>query len=212
MTPPVLKRRTFSEEQREKASLVIKDVLKKGYIKLKLTELLIKENTSEENTEVTCKLLFGKKRLTLKGLGKGPIDALFSALVEKFSDDYCSLKNLYFARFSIEADIENYLRHSKTDAMVEATLEIDNDCEALLFREKTNSISVASAKVVLAAIEHFINAEKCVTILYDNIQNAKKRNRGDMANIYTRQLAEIVKNISYENVIQKLKEKQKNES
>jgi len=133
-------------------------------------------------------------------------------LVDNFSDKYCSLKNLHFTRFSIEADIEKHLRSSKADAVVEATLEIDNDCEALLFREKSSSISFVSAKVVLAATEHYINAEKCVTILYNSIQSAKKRNRGDMTNIYTQQLAEIVKNISYENVIQRLKEKHENES
>ena len=38
-----------------------------------------------------------------------------------------------------------------------------------------------------------------------SIQYAEKRGRGDMVNIYTRQLTEIVKNISYENVINKIK-------
>ena len=212
MTPPVIKRKTYSEDRRERVSEIIKDILKKDYVSLKLIELSIKEDAVKEKSEINCKLLFGKKRLTIKGPGSGPVDALFGALVDSFSDEYCSLKNLYFARFSIEADVEKYLRYSKTDAIVEATLEIDNDCDALLFREKSNSISIVSAKVVLSAIEHFINAEKCVTMLYDDIQNAKKRNRGDMTNFYTRQLAEIVKNISYENVIQKLKERQKDES
>ena len=212
MTPPIMKRKTDSEDQRERIGETIKDILKRDYINLKLVELLIKENTAEDKTEVNCKFMFNKKKLTIKGKGKGPVDALFGALVDKFSAEYCSLKNLHFARFSVEADIEKYLRYSRTDAVVEATLEIDNNCEALLFREKSNSVSFVSAKVILAAIEHFINAEKCVTMLYSNIQNAKKRNRGDMTNIYTQQLAEIVKNISYENVIQKLKEKHKNES
>ena len=207
MTPPVMKRRTHSEDQRERVGEIIQGILKRDYISLKLIELLIKENVAEDKTEINCKFLFGKRKLTIKGTGKGPVDALFGALIDNFSDEYCSLKNLYFARFSVEADVEKHLKHSRTDAMVEATLEIDNDCDALLFREKSNSVSFASAKVVLAAIEHFINAEKCVTMLYNNIQNAKKRNRGDMTGIYTRQLAEIVKNVSYENVIQKLKEK-----
>jgi len=212
MTPPIIKRKTHSEVQRESVGEIIKNILKRDYISLKLVELIIKENAIKEKTEVNCKLLFRKKKLTIKGEGKGPVDALFSALVDNFSTEYCSLNNLHFARFSVEADVEKYLRSSKTDAIVEATLEIDNDCDALLFREKSISISFVSAKVVLAAIEHFINAEKCVTMLYNNIQNTKKRNRGDMTNIYTQQLAEIVKNISYENVIQKLKERQKDES
>tara|TARA_Y100000310_G_scaffold92791_1_gene90426 strand:- start:582 stop:1208 length:627 start_codon:yes stop_codon:yes gene_type:complete len=206
MTPPILRQRTHSEEQRERVSLVIKDILKKSYIKLELKELSIKENIAEESTDIVCKLLFGKKKLTIKGPGSGPVDALFRALVDNLSDEYCSLKNLHFARFSIEADVEKYLRSSRTDAEVEATLEIDNDCAPLLFRRNANSINVVAAKVVLSAVEHFINAEKCVIMLYKNIQNAKKRNRGDMTGIYTRQLSEIVKNVSYENVISKLKE------
>ena len=202
---PVIKRKTHSEDQREKTSEVIKNILKRKYVDLKLVGLSIKENIIEENTEIVCKLLLGKKKLTIKGLGKGPVDAMFVALVDNLSDEYCSLKNLYFAKFSIEADIEKYLKSSKTDAAVAATLEIDNGCAPLLFRERANSINVVSARVVLSAIEHFINAEKCVIMLYKNIQDAKKRNRGDMSGIYTQQLAEIVKNISYENVISKLK-------
>ena len=206
MTPPVLRRKTHSEAQRERVSLIIEDVLKKSYIKLELKELSIKENIVEESTDIVCKLLFGKKKLTIKGSGKGPVDALFRTLVNDLSDEYCSLKNLHFARFSIEADVEKYLRSSRTDAEVEATLEVDNDCDPLLFRISANSINVVAAKVVLSAVEHFINAEKCVIILYNNIQYAKKRNRGDMTNIYVQQLAEVVKNISYENVISKLKD------
>jgi len=206
MTPPVLKLRTHSEEQREKVIEIIKNILKKNYTNLKLSELSIKENVIEESTDIICKLLFGKKKLTIKGSGKGPVDALFGALVDNLSDEYCSLKNLHFTRFSIEADIEKHLRSSKADAAVEATLEVDNNCELLMFRESANSINVVSAKVVLAAVEHFINAEKCVIILYNNIQNTTKRNRGDMTDIYTQQLSEIVKNVSYESVISKLKE------
>ena len=206
MTPPVLKRRTPPEAQREKVIVVIENILKKNYVNLKLNEFSIKENIAEKSTEIICKMLFGRKKLTIKGSGKGPVDALFGALVDNFSDEYCSLKNLHFTRFAIEANVEKYLRSSKTDAEVVATLEIDNGCDPLLFREGANSINVVSARAVLSAVEHFINAEKCVIILYNNIQDAKKRNRGDMTNIYTQQLAEIVKNISYENVISKLKE------
>jgi hypothetical protein len=203
---PVIKRKTYSEDQKEKVSEIIKNVLKKRYVTLKLTALSIKEIIPERGTEIICGVLFGKKKLIFKGSGKGPVDALFGSLVDNLSDEYYSLKNLHFAKFSIEADVEKYLRTSRTDAVVEATLEIDNGCDPLLFRESANSINVVAAKVVLSAVEHFINAERCVIMLYNNIQNAKKRNRGDMVNIYTGQLAEVVKNISYENVISRLKE------
>ena len=54
-------------------------------------------------------------------------------------------------------------------------------------------------------MEHFINAEKCVIMLYKNLQYAEKKGRGDMMNIYTQQLTEIIKNVSYEKVIGRLK-------
>ena len=207
MNPPMTRRKTLTEYEREKISQVVKEVLKEEYIDIKLAELLIKENAIEKTTDVSCRIIFGGKKLTVSGSGKGPVDALFTILTNKFVDEYCSLGKLRFSRFSVEADIEKNLRPSKTDATVEATLEIINECGFSMFREKANSISVVSAKVVLSAVEHFINAEKCVIMLYNNLQYADGAGRGDMVNIYTQQLTEVVKNISYENVIKKLKEK-----
>ena len=183
-------------------------ILKKNYKHLKLNALSVKENIKEQTTEIICKLLFGKKKLTINGSGKGPVDALFGALVDNFSEEYCSLRNLYCVRFSIEADVEKYLTSYKTDATVESTLEITNSHTTLLFRERASSVNVVSANVVLSSIEHFINAERCVIILYRSIQDAKKRNRGDVLNDCTQQLTEIVKNVSYETVIKKLQESQ----
>ena len=167
----------------------------------------IKEDAIEKITDVNCRILFGKKKLTIKGAGKGPVDALFTSLTSKFVSEYCSLERLRFSRFSVEADIEKNLGPSRTDATVEATLEISNECGSSLFRQRANSISIVSAKIILSAVEHFINAEKCVIMLYKNLQYADRNGRGDMVNIYTQQMAEIVKNVSYENVITKIRNK-----
>jgi len=205
MSPPMSRRKTLTEYQREEINRVVRDALKEKYTDMELIQLSIKEDAIEGITDVSCRILFGDKKLTIKGKGKGPVDAMFTALVDKFVKDYCSLGRLHFSRFSVEADIEKNLGPSKTDATVEATLEIANECGSSLFRERASSISVVSAKVVLSAMEHFINAEKCVIMLYKNLQYAEKRSRGDMMNIYTQQLAEIVKNVSYEKVIGRLK-------
>jgi len=209
MNPPIKRHKTLTEYQREEMGQVINKVLAKEYLKLELVQLSIKEDAIEEITEVSCRVLFEGEKLTIKGKGKGLVDALFAALVEKFSKEYCSLENLCFARFSVEADINKDLPSSKTDALVEATLEIDHDLDSLLFREHASSVSVVSAKVVLAAAEHFINAEKCVAKLYKGLQYAKKKGRGDMINVYTQQMTEVVKNVSYEKVIKRLKNESK---
>jgi len=209
MSPPMSRRKTLTEYQREEINRIVKDVLKEKYTDMELIQLSIKEDAIEKITDVNCRILFDKKRLIIKGTGKGPVDALFTALTSKFVDEYCSLKRLHFSRFSVEADIEKNLRPSRADAAVEATLEISNECGSSLFRQRANSISIVSAKVVLSAMEHFINAEKCVIMLYKNLQYAEKRGRGDMINIYTQQLTEIIKNVSYEKVIGRLKNESK---
>jgi hypothetical protein len=209
MSPPMKRRKTLTEYQREEISQTVREVLGEEYTELELIQLSIREDAVEEVTDISCRVLFEKKKLTIKGSGKGPIDALFTALVKKFSPDYCSLENLYFARFSVEADIDKSFTYPKTDATVEATLEIDNELSSLLFRERASSISVVSAKVALSAIEHFINAEKCVVKLYNGLEHAVKRNRGDMINVYTQQMTEIVKNVSYEKLIKRLKNESK---
>tara|TARA_Y100000310_G_C20541266_1_gene743415 strand:- start:162 stop:806 length:645 start_codon:yes stop_codon:yes gene_type:complete len=205
MNPPMHRRKTLTEYQREEINRVVKDVLREKYTDMELVQLSIKEDAIEKITDVSCKILFGKKSLIIKGTGKGPVDALFTAITSKFVGEYCSLGRLHFSRFSVEADIEKNLGPSRTDATVEATLEISNECGSSLFRQRDNSISIVSAKIVLSAVEHFINAEKCVIMLYKNLQHAEKRARGDMMNIYTQQMAEIIKNVSYEKVIERLK-------
>ena len=46
-------------------------------------------------------------------------------------------------------------------------------------------------------------------MLYNNLQYAKERRRGDMIVLYTQKLAEVVKNVSYEKVIEKCKREKK---
>jgi len=205
MNPPMKRHKTLTEFQREEIGEIIKRTLEDDYAKLELYQLSLKEDAIEQITEIDCRIVVNGKKMTIKGKGKGPVDALFTALVDRFSKDYHSLENLCFARFSVEADINKDLATAKTDAAVHATLEIDHELDSLLFREWANSVSVVSAKVVLSTVEHFVNAEKAVVKLYKGLQHAKKSGRGDMINVYTQRLTGIVKNVSYEKVIQRLK-------
>ena len=206
MNPPMKRHKTLTEFQREEMGQIIKDTLQDDYAKLELYQLNIKEDAIEQITEIDCRIVVNGKKMTIKGKGRGPVDALFTALVNKLSKDYHSLEKLSFARFSVEADINKDLDTAKTDGAVHATLEIDHELDSLLFREWANSVSIVSAKVVLSTIEHFVNAEKAVVKLYEGLQHARKSGRGDMINVYTQRLTGIVKNVSYEKVIQRLKD------
>ena len=57
-------------------------------------------------------------------------------------------------------------------------------------------------------MRHFINLKDIsATDLRKILKDAKKRNRGDLVNSFTMQLSEIVKNNSYEKVLQKKSKK-----
>ena len=94
MNPRMTKHKTLTEYQREEINNVVVNTLGEQYATLRLVHLTIKEDVIEETTEIKCDMLLGGKKLTVKGAGNGPIDALFTALVKKFSPEYCSLENL----------------------------------------------------------------------------------------------------------------------
>ena len=61
----------------------------------------------------------------------------------------------------------------------------------------------ASMAVVLKSVEFFVNVEKAVKILEMIIKDGKKRNRGDIVQRRTNQLAELVGTTSYRGIIGK---------
>jgi len=64
---------------------------------------------------------------------------------------------------------------------------------------------VAAISAIRKAIEYLINVELAVIQLYKGIQDATARDRTDLIQKYTLQLAELVRIVSYEETIAKLK-------
>ena len=207
-------RRTLKEEKQKKADSIVKSVLNQDYISLSLKNGLVIEEDVEDSTtkvayEIAMKTAAGVEILFIKGSGHGAVDAFFSSLKSALVGQYESLKNIVFREFAISADMGGFSqKHSGSNSAVEAVLVVQNKRhEDLIFRKKSRSTNKAALSTVLSAIEHFINSEKAVIILENCIKDAKKRNRGDLVNSFTMQLSEIVKNNSYEKVLQKKSKK-----
>ena len=143
--------------------------------------------------------------LTLSGKGVGLIDASFEALVSHFAKEYQSLKSIQFASFDVRGEAEKSER-AGADAKCTAQLIVHNsDDNPLEFEQSGHSMVAVSLAVVVAAVEHFINAERAFISLYNALADAKKRSRYDLIEQFTAQLSELVKTTSYTEVIAHLR-------
>ena len=108
----------------------------------------------------------------------------------------------------MEADFKKtYKSRSKMDAPVEVRVLLCGGGDGkFIFRETSTSMVTAAIKAIVSAAEYFINSELAVESLYKGIQGAKKRTRPDLIELYTFQLSELVKNVSYEEKIKYLSE------
>ena len=211
-------RSTPQESEQAVIERIAKDVLQEKYISIRLCEgFCIKESIKKNKTEISCKIEFKsvekKSIINIKGCGDGPVDALFANLKKKLSKEYCSLETLTFDEFGVNADIQQkpsyVLNQSGSNASVEAVLVVGNDRgRELIFRNRSRSINKAAVNVVLQAIEYLINSEKAVLLLHSYIADARDRSRGDLLYTYTNQLSELVKNTSYEKIIERIKKEQ----
>ncbi len=189
---------------------IINDVLKKQ------ASLEIKQFSLEEDFESDCSNIFfildfhykTNKQYEVKSSGSGVIDALFTGVINKFSDAYISLKNIALHDFLVNVNFKKSNSPLQTDAPVEVkiTLRGAEGCK-LYFKAESKSLTKSAIKAVCSAMEYLINAELAVVQLNKDIKSADKRGRNDLQREYVSQLSELVKFVSYSKVINNLNKK-----
>tara|TARA_Y100000034_G_scaffold136649_1_gene214404 strand:+ start:511 stop:1134 length:624 start_codon:yes stop_codon:yes gene_type:complete len=201
---------TPAEIKQVRRKKLAEDILKDDAISIRIkNEFLIKEAPGPGKTNIECTLQikdFGKEyEKPISGSGSGPIDALFNPLMEHLSPEYTSLKTFKFLQFGIQADLKDtYEQNSGSSAEADAIIVVRNTRgDDSIFRETSTSVIRASMAVVLKSVEFFVNVEKAVKILEMIIKDGKKRNRGDIVQRRTNQLAELVGTTSYRGIIGK---------
>jgi hypothetical protein len=147
----------------------------------------------------------------IEGEGVGLVDAVFHAVRDNQAIDYPSLKHIFFDDFVVTSDIEKTrLRNPGSDAVGTVALIIRN-AEGRLFRftDASRSTTASTANVVLRAVSHFVNAERAVRTIVGAIEEARRRNRGELVESYTMKLSELVKHVSYADVVRDARAKLK---
>ena len=122
-------------------------------------------------------------------------------MIQKFSKEYVSLKQVEFEDFLMRVNFKTARRRG-TDSPVEIKLSLQTSRKQnIYFSAESRSMIVATISVIRKAFEYFINAEIAMLALQKNINNSMQRNRTDLSEKYTLQMAELVRIISYENVL-----------
>ena len=187
---------------------MVRDVLAQEYREFEVTKYVLTEDVREHQATIVCQLRQpgADRGLAVEGKGVGMIDALFKGLKKTMSSDYPSLDHIHFVDFRIDGDFKSTKSDDGTDALGRVRLVVENSSGRRFdFESKTLSISASSVDVVVKAVEHFVNAEEAVSKVYEWIQDAKRRQRPDLAETYTHRLASLVHNASYSESIERLK-------
>ena len=189
---------------------IAREVLGAHYLSLKIKDnFVIREDFNHDQTQIECVIVMSDANRTqekkILGHGNGPVDAFFNALMAELSGEYESLETFEFSQFATRANLKkSHFKNSGSNAEVEALVVVRNGFDnELIFRDKSQSLSRASARAVLKSVEFFVNIEKAVKILKRSIDDAKKRNRGDILSSCISRLGELVNATSYKKIIGK---------
>lgn len=178
---------------------LIRRVLGTNFLQLSLVKLLVEED-GQASVKVT--VAEGDQRVEAEGKGVGMVDALYAALLDRYSREYQSLKTISLAGFSVAADMESKKALAGVDAVGRVTLDVKNsEGRHFSFTDASRSVLNSTAKVVIAAVEYFANAERAFVTLHNARRDAAARGREDLVSRYTAEMAEVVEATSYAEVI-----------
>ena len=198
------------EAKQSRYENIAREVLGAHYLALEIKDnFVIRENFNHDQTQIECIIVMSdvnqSQEKKIVGHGAGPVDAFFNALMAELSGEYESLETFEFSQFATRANLKkSHFKNSGSNAEVEALVVVRNGFDnELIFRDKSQSLSRASATAVLKSVEFFVNIEKAVKILKISINDAEKRNRGDILSSCISKLGELVNATSYKKIIGK---------
>ena len=144
--------------------------------------------------------------VSLAGEGVGVVAAVFHALRDNLSRESPSLNSIRFSGFEIRADFNTRKEDAGSDAAGTVVLVVENSSgRRFEFAHTSRSITASMVIATLQASEYFVNTERAFIVLHRALEDARKRNRSDLVTRYNREMADIVENTSYSEVIERLR-------
>jgi hypothetical protein len=179
---------------------LIRRVLGTNFVELKLSRLAIEEAGTTSTVRIT--VLEGEQSFEVEGKGVGVVDGVHAVLLDRYAREYQSLKTIQLSEFHVDADIQTKKAQAGVDAIARVTLDVTNsEGRHFTFSDASRSVTSSSARVVLAMVQYFVNAERAFVMLHNARRDALARGREDLVSRYTAEMAAVVESTSYAEVI-----------
>ncbi len=195
----------MSEDQSQMIT-TMKEILQDDYMTLTVRQYTVTEDLERGTCKLSCELLQSDEKVVVEGDGVGMIDALFNALRTTLAEQYPSLNTIEFSAFEIKGLMDGVEDHISSKAEAEATVGILNSEEReFIFKATAPSVSHAGIMATAQAAEYFVNSEKTFVRLNEILEHYRSENRAELVQKYTTLMSEVVKNTSYSEVVERIR-------
>lgn len=196
-------------ERRATTHALIQRVLKADYLKLEIARYALTEEVATYghcHARVELVAPADGPAAVLEGRGVGVVDAVYDGLINHFAGEFPSLTTLAFTGFKVEGQMETSQRSLGADAVASVVLNVRNsEGIGFEFEARARSVLAASIDAVVQVGEYFVNSERAFIRVHRALVDARTRNRADLVERYTSQLAELVNTTSYTQVIERIR-------
>ena len=181
---------------------LIRRVLGGNFLELALARLSVDEDLHGQ-TSVKAQVAERGQTIEVEGKGVGIVDAIYHAMLTRYSIEYQSLKTIRLAGFSVSADIDGSSANGGADAVGTVTIDVTNsEGKRFTFTDSSRSVTASIGRAVVAVVQYFVNAERAFITLFNARKDALERGRADLVARYTAELSEVVESTSYAEVIE----------
>jgi hypothetical protein len=143
--------------------------------------------------------------LSIDGVGVGLVDAAFVGLKARFAPEYQSLESIAFSAFQVKG-IMSSGRAAATDAEARVEIGIRNSYGSeFRFEFQSRSLGHACIQAVAEGLQYFMNSERAFVRMYKARDYYQKEGRVDLVTKYTANMAKMVENTSYTEIIDRVR-------
>ena len=196
--------KTPQEFRRDNVKQVFDKILQSKQIKLSPLDISVKESWKSDFTfvDICIKETIDNEEENVhlvEEAAKGFVDGMFKACKKQYSNKHPSLNNIRLVDYQVVPKFKKKLKTMGTDAPTEITLMMDvADHGVSEFSCVSRSILYSSFAATLEAFQFYINCEKTFHKIQIILDDARRRNRGDIAQTCLTDLSKLTEVNTYE--------------